>query len=515
MKTARLLFLAIGLLMLTVGRAEAQIHADTSGLWSNPATWAGDVVPTAADNVVIDSARTVTIDVASVECNDLTVRGYLFFDLLNSGYRLTAHGNVTIHPAARLRAGGATPVAPRAHEIVFEKDLTNLAGGSFDMRVGSGANVSVGRVVFAGTSNSVLTLSLTTYGSSVEEFNTVVINKTASAKVVLAAGNLFQNNNTTNSPDTLILTSGIIETGPRHWAILRTSSASIVGASAASYVVGYIGRGVSNGGGTSTIDFPVGDSVNYRPVNVRLNAPPNATGHYVWAKAHAGNANTGTSAFVGGIDKVSALRYAELGYLQNAGTSATMGFYGFGPSYSVNDGVNAGNTDLRVAYSTDARATWTNVGPASDTTDLTTPPTTILGDSIGPAITLNTGNSIFVSLARATGTTTNTLGNVGTGVGEDETVPDGYSLQQNYPNPFNPETRIEFSVPERSHVRIAVFNLLGQEIAVLADNEFSAGTWAVSWNGKDASGRSVTSGTYFYRMRAGTHEQTLKAVLVK
>jgi hypothetical protein len=515
MKSAKLLLLATAMVVLTMGRVEAQIQSDTTGVWSSPATWVGGVVPTATDNVEIVSGHTVTVDVSNAECNSLIALGYLYFDILNTGFKLTVHGDVTVGPAGRIRSGGGTPTAPRAHELVLEQHLTVALGGNFDMRIGSGANVSVGRVVFAGSSNSLINLSLTTYTSNAEEFNSVIINKTGGAKVILAGGNLFQNNNSTNSPDTLVLISGVIETGTNHWVILRTSSSSILGSSSSSYVHGILGRGISNGGGLSTIDFPVGDSANYRLVNVRLVAPANATGHYVWAKLHRGNANTGSSTFAGGIDKVSAARYFEVGYLQNQGSSSTMGFYGFGPSYGTNDGVAVGNTDLRAAYSTDNRATWTNHGPTDHLTDLTNPPTTIRGDSLTSNITLTTGTSLFVSLARLTGTTTNSLEDPGTGVGDDQFGPSVFTLRQNYPNPFNPKTQIEFTVSERSHVTIAIFNVIGQEIAVLVDGIVSPGTQTVTWNGTDAAGRSVPSGIYLYRMSTGTHQQTLKALLLK
>ncbi len=113
--------------------------------------------------------------------------------------------------------------------------------------------------------------------------------------------------------------------------------------------------------------------------------------------------------FAGGIDKVSELRYYEAGYLQNAGSSSSEAAYKLSPTYSTDDGVNAGNTDLRVAYSSDNRSTWNGIGPSDHTTDLTSVPTTIASDSLSASISIGTGTSIFVALARATGTTTNSL----------------------------------------------------------------------------------------------------------
>ena len=110
----------------------------------------------------------------------------------------------------------------------------------------------------------------------------------------------------------------------------------------------------------------------------------------------SGNANTGSSTFSGGIDKVSELRYYEVGYLQNNGSATSEAVYKLSPTYSTDDGVNAGNTDLRVAYSSDNRATWNGIGPSDHTTDLTSVPTTIASDSLSASISIGTGTSIFV-----------------------------------------------------------------------------------------------------------------------
>jgi hypothetical protein len=75
-------------------------------------------------------------------------------------------------------------------------------------------------------------------------------------------------------------------------------------------------------------------------------------------------------------------------------------------------------------------------------------------------------------------------------------IPKEYALMQNFPNPFNPSTTIRFTVPMRSKVRLSVFNILGQEIAELANEEMSAGNFERIWNA------NVASGLYFYRLEA-------------
>jgi hypothetical protein len=92
----------------------------------------------------------------------------------------------------------------------------------------------------------------------------------------------------------------------------------------------------------------------------------------------------------------------------------------------------------------------------------------------------------------------------------DNQVPDRFSLQQNYPNPFNPSTTLEYSISKNSHVVLEVFNVLGQSIARLVDEQVAAGTYKVSY---DAS--KLSSGVYLYRLKAGDFVQTMKMVLMK
>ena len=403
-----LMTVAAGLLLIAAV-STAQIKSAKSGVWSADTTWVGGVVPTANDDVLIDTSTTVTVNVANAVCKNMTVKGTVTFPDVNA-LGIVINGDLLIESTGKFNTySSGSPLGIRYQTIELKKNLTVMTGGSFDMRRGSGATVGVGRVVFTGTENSVITLSQTAYGSSVEEFNSVIINKSGGAKVVLAAGNLYQNNNATNAPDTLLFISGIVETGDNTWVHLATSSGSIQGASDASHIVGRIGRGLTNSGGNVNRPWPLGDGTVLRPISLRMTAPANATGHYVWAALLPGNANTGSSAFAGGIDKVSGIRYYQVGYLQNAGSAASVPFYGFTPSYRDDDGVNAGNSDLRVAVSTDARANWTGYGPASDTTKVGATYYSVASDSIVPLLTVNTGTSLFVALARATGTVTNPL----------------------------------------------------------------------------------------------------------
>jgi hypothetical protein len=99
-----------------------------------------------------------------------------------------------------------------------------------------------------------------------------------------------------------------------------------------------------------------------------------------------------------------------------------------------------------------------------------------------------------------------------TGVEESITdqLPSEYALSQNYPNPFNPTTNIQFSIPKSGNVQLNVFNVLGQKVAQLVDQELKAGTHKVDF---DAS--QLTSGIYFYTLESGSFSQTNKMMLLK
>ncbi len=86
----------------------------------------------------------------------------------------------------------------------------------------------------------------------------------------------------------------------------------------------------------------------------------------------------------------------------------------------------------------------------------------------------------------------------------------------NYPNPFNPETNIAFTLPTQTAVSIKVFNMLGQHVETLIDNEsLSAGKHTVSWDGTDSSGDQVSSGIYFYRLETDNTVLSRQMILVK
>ena len=97
-----------------------------------------------------------------------------------------------------------------------------------------------------------------------------------------------------------------------------------------------------------------------------------------------------------------------------------------------------------------------------------------------------------------------------TSVKQTQTLPTTYSLMQNYPNPFNPSTKIKFVIPKQTTVKLEIYNLIGQKIAELVNDELSAGTYEVIFNGEN-----LTSGVYLYRMEAGDFVSVKKMLLMK
>ncbi len=97
---------------------------------------------------------------------------------------------------------------------------------------------------------------------------------------------------------------------------------------------------------------------------------------------------------------------------------------------------------------------------------------------------------------------------------ETSPLPGRFSLGPNYPNPFNPSTIIPYQLPVSAHVRLEVFNLLGQRIATLVDREQPAGFHSARWDGTDAAGRAVGAGVYLYRLASGQTVATERMVLI-
>jgi C1A family cysteine protease len=89
-------------------------------------------------------------------------------------------------------------------------------------------------------------------------------------------------------------------------------------------------------------------------------------------------------------------------------------------------------------------------------------------------------------------------------------IPKEYKLSQNYPNPFNPITTIQYQIPQKNHVTLKVFDVLGREVVTLVSEQKPAGAYTIQFDGS-----GLTSGVYFYRLQAGAYVNTKKFLLLK
>jgi len=184
--------------------------------------------------------------------------------------------------------------------------------------------------------------------------------------------------------------------------------------------------------------------------------------------------------------------------------------------------IGTGSESLRIRFTT--------VGPnapANEWIDLNGGVINVTGNSgvWGNTLTRNipanqNGNSVWIAIANTSGSSQHVeIDNfriAGPGADDDVTV-DIFptALQSNYPNPFNPETTISFTMSKEGPVTLDVFNIKGQKVNTLVNGRLEAGHHNVVWNGKDNTGREVSSGVYFYRMTAGDYENVRKMILMK
>jgi len=88
-------------------------------------------------------------------------------------------------------------------------------------------------------------------------------------------------------------------------------------------------------------------------------------------------------------------------------------------------------------------------------------------------------------------------------------------LEQNSPNPFNPQTAIRFTLDAKQNVTLAVYDVSGRLVRMLASGTQDVGTHSITWDGRDSAGSTVSSGVYFYRLDAGKFSATKKMVMLK
>ncbi|MBN1154166.1 T9SS type A sorting domain-containing protein [candidate division KSB1 bacterium] len=98
---------------------------------------------------------------------------------------------------------------------------------------------------------------------------------------------------------------------------------------------------------------------------------------------------------------------------------------------------------------------------------------------------------------------------------KNDDYPQDFNLYQNYPNPFNPSTTIHYQLSKDGHVSLTVYNLLGEEVIKLIDNQQTTGTYQITWDGRDKYMQPVSSGMYIYQLRIGDRFASKKMMLVR
>jgi hypothetical protein len=94
-------------------------------------------------------------------------------------------------------------------------------------------------------------------------------------------------------------------------------------------------------------------------------------------------------------------------------------------------------------------------------------------------------------------------------------LPLTFDLKQNYPNPFNPSTVISYQIPGNEFVTLEVYNMLGQKVKTLINQNQEAGYYSVEWDGRNNFGNPVSSGIYLYRIKAGNFISVHKMTLLR
>ena len=98
---------------------------------------------------------------------------------------------------------------------------------------------------------------------------------------------------------------------------------------------------------------------------------------------------------------------------------------------------------------------------------------------------------------------------------DENMVPEVFALHQNYPNPFNPVTKLQYDLPEDSYVRVTVYDMLGNVVNNLVNDNQNSGYRSVKWNATNNQGQPVSAGVYLYSIEAGKFRQTKKMILLK
>ena len=98
---------------------------------------------------------------------------------------------------------------------------------------------------------------------------------------------------------------------------------------------------------------------------------------------------------------------------------------------------------------------------------------------------------------------------------KESSLPTEYALSQNFPNPFNPTTTISYSIPEKSEVKLTIYNLTGKRITDLVQGQVNTGIYSLNWDGTNDTGHPVSSGLYLYTLETANFRAMKKMIFMK
>jgi flagellar hook assembly protein FlgD len=101
------------------------------------------------------------------------------------------------------------------------------------------------------------------------------------------------------------------------------------------------------------------------------------------------------------------------------------------------------------------------------------------------------------------------------GVDDNAVIPSVFSVSENYPNPFNPRTQFTVSLPKMSHVVVTIYDILGRQVALLAEGDYNAGRYRMEWDGMMDMNAAAPSGVYLLVVQAGDHVFKHKMIMMK
>jgi hypothetical protein len=376
-------YFSLGLLLIILNVSPLSLWAKTltaksTGNWSAPSIWKGGSLPSASDDVVIQSGVTVTVDIATATCNSLTLTDAVGSSsiVFNTGQKIVVNGIVTLTTVA-----GSTGNLDMTNGGVLECNSFSVGNGTVHFTPGSGTiQLDATNTLPLSSFNNLLIAGETTTLNSNSSFTGNIINSgvfNTNSKLITLNGSVSQTISGVNFYDvtvnnsslgnsitlggasavnhTLLLTKGIIDA--TSYPITFTTLASVTGASNQSHIKGTIKKIINN---NSAFVFPCGNGNYYRPIGIISPSNDTWTASYSKSPYSNNNKNVNTTDSVN-LDHVSIIEYWSLSPISASSSTKIQ--------LSWDDNSMVTNTSsVTVAHWNSYTNQWENVG--SKTIDL-------------------------------------------------------------------------------------------------------------------------------------------------